>query len=193
MRSEVGGRSVDDMTDTKQIAFLVASEGVEEVELTSPWQAVERAGFTPKLLSTESGEVQAFNHLDKSGTYPIDATVAGESLDDYAALVLPGGVANPDALRTDIRAVEFVRDFVVSQKPVAVICHAPWMLVEAGVLRGRTVTGYDSVRTDLRNAGAEVVDEPVVVDGNLITSRNPGDLDAFNAAILRALGAGDAA
>lgn len=189
MRRRRRAPSVDDMTDTNRIAFLVATEGVEEVELTSPWQAVEQAGFTPRLLSTESGEVQAFNHLDRAGTHPVDATVAGESIDDYAALVLPGGVANPDALRTDASAVAFVRDFVASGKPVAVICHAPWMLVEADVLRGRTVTGYDSVRTDLRNAGAEVVDESVVVDGNLITSRNPGDLEAFNEAIVRALGA----
>ncbi|MDO5499855.1 MAG: type 1 glutamine amidotransferase domain-containing protein [Propionibacteriaceae bacterium] len=172
---------------TKQVAFLVAAEGIEEVELTSPWTAVKDAGWTPKLLSPESGEVQAFNHLDKSNTYPVDATVAAETPDDYAALVLPGGVANPDALRQDADAVRFVQQMMETGKPVAAICHAPWVLAEADVVRGRTVTSYPSVRTDLRNAGAEVVDEKVVVDRNLITSRNPDDLEAFNAALLEAL------
>lgn len=174
-------------TETKKIAFLVAHEGIEEVELTSPWQAVTDAGFTPQLISPESGEVQAFNHLDKSNTYPVDATVSDASVDDYAALVLPGGVANPDALRGDAGAVGFVRAFMASDKPVAAICHAPWVLAEADVIRDRTLTSYPSIRTDLTNAGAKVVDEEVVVDGNLITSRNPDDLDAFNGAILEAL------
>ena len=170
-----------------RIAFLVAAEGIEEIELTSPWEALKDAGYAPELLSPESGEVQAFEHLDKSNTYPVDVEVAKADAADYAALVLPGGVANPDALRTDADAVAFVAAMVASGKPVAAICHAPWVLAEADVLRGRTVTSYDSIRTDLRNAGAEVVDREVVVDGNLITSRNPGDLDAFNAAILDAL------
>jgi len=174
-------------TDSKNIAFLVASEGTEEVELTSPWQAVKDAGFTPVLLSPEDGEIQAFNHRDKSNTYPVDKKVGDASVDDYAALVLPGGVANPDALRTDETAVAFVRAFVSSGKTVAAICHAPWVLAEADVLRDRTVTAYHSIRTDLSNAGAKVVDEEVVVDGNLITSRNPDDLDAFNAKILEAV------
>lgn len=182
------------MTDsTKQVAFLVAHEGIEEIELTSPWDAVKDAGWTPRLLSPQPGEVQAFNHLDKSNTYPVDAEVRQESVDDYAALVLPGGVANPDALRLDADALRFVREMMQVGKPIAAICHAPWVLAEADVLRGRTVTGYVSVRTDLRNAGAEVVDEKVVVDGNLITSRNPDDLEAFNGALLEALHHGSAA
>ncbi|MGJ3510002.1 type 1 glutamine amidotransferase domain-containing protein [Enemella sp. A6] len=181
------------MNDSQQVAFLVAHEGIEEIELTDPWEAVRDAGYTPRLLSPKAGEVQAYNHLDKSNTYPVDAEVGGASVDDYAALVLPGGVANPDALRTDADAVRFIADFVASGKPVAAICHAPWVLAEAEVLRGRTVTAYPSVRTDLRNAGAEVVDERVVVDGNLITSRNPDDLPAFNGALLEALNHGSAA
>lgn len=180
------------MTNQKRVAFLVATEGIEEIELTSPWQAVQEAGFTPELLSTDSGEVQAFNHLDKAGTYPVDHEVAGTSPDDYAALVLPGGVANPDALRTDKDAVAFVAAMMKIGKPVAAICHGPWVLAEADVLKGRTVTSYPSIRTDLRNAGAEVVDERVVVDGNLITSRNPDDLEAFNGAVLEALNHGSA-
>lgn len=174
-------------SDTKQIAFLVAAEGIEEIELTSPWKAVEEAGYSPKLLSPETGEVQAFEHLSPANTFPVDATVAGASVDDYAALVLPGGVANPDALRQDEAAVAFVRAFVESGKPVAAICHAPWVLVEADVVRDRDVTSYPSVRTDLANAGARVLDNPVVVDGNLITSRTPDDLDAFNESILDSL------
>lgn len=173
--------------DTKTVAFLVATDGIEEIELTSPWQALEEAGFTPRLLSTASGEVQARNHLEKSATYPVDAVVSQESIEDYAALVLPGGVANPDELRTDDAAVKFIADMVAASKPVAAICHAPWVLAEAEVLQGRRVTAYPSVRTDLAHAGAEVLDEEVVIDGNLITSRNPGDLEAFNAAIRRAL------
>lgn len=177
-------------TDTKKVAFLVAAEGIEEVELTSPWKAVEDAGFTPTLVSPASGEVQAFNHLDKSNTYPVDIEVSATSIDDYDALVLPGGVANPDLLRTDAGAVQFVKDFVLSGKPVAAICHGPWVLAEADVISGRRVTAYPSIRTDLRNAGADVVDERVVTDGNLITSRNPDDLDAFNGAVLEALNHG---
>lgn len=184
--------SNDTQQNVKKVAFLVATEGIEEIELTSPWAAVEEAGFTPTLLSTDSGEVQAFNHLDKSGTYPVDAEVQSASPDEYAAVVLPGGVANPDALRTNAEAVSFVSRMLKGGKPVAAICHAPWILAEADVLKGRTVTGYPSIRTDLRNAGAEVVDERVVVDGNLITSRNPGDLEAFNSAIVEALNHGAA-
>ncbi len=180
-------------TATKTVAFLVAPEGIEEVELTSPWKAVEDAGHRPVLLSTESGEVQAFNHLDRAGRFAVDRTVAASSIDELDALVLPGGVANPDALRQDDDAVAFVRDMVASGKPVAAICHAPWMLAEADVIRGRSVTSYPSVRTDLANAGAKWVDEKVVVDGNLITSRTPEDLDAFNGALLDALAHGSAA
>jgi protease I len=176
--------------DTR-VAFLTANEGVEEVELTKPWQAVKDAGATPVLLSVDKGTVQAFNHLDKGDEFDVDVPVAEASVDDYAALVLPGGVANPDNLRTHEEAVDFVRTFVESGKPVAAICHAPWTLAEADVLGGRTVTSWPSLQTDLRNAGATWVDEQVVVDragaGPLITSRKPDDLDAFNAALLERL------
>ena len=173
---------------TKRIAFLTASEGIEAVELTEPWDAVTGAGHTAELLSPESGEVQLFNHLDKAETRPVDKTVGDASVDDYDALVLPGGVANPDALRMDEGAVSFIKAFVASGKPVAAICHAPWTLVEAGVLSGKRVTSWPSLQTDIRNAGGDWVDEEVVEDGNLITSRNPDDLPAFNKAVLAALG-----
>ncbi|MBA2738491.1 MAG: type 1 glutamine amidotransferase [Nocardioidaceae bacterium] len=163
----------------KTVAFAVATEGIEQVELTKPWQAVEQAGGTPRLLSTEAGTVQGFNHLDKADTFSVDATFADVSAEDYDALVLPGGVANPDALRTDEAAVNFIATFTTSGKPVAAICHAPWTLIEADVVRGRTMTSWPSLQTDLRNAGATWVDQEVVVDGNLITSRNPDDLPAF--------------
>lgn len=170
-----------------KIAFLTASEGIEKVELTEPWKAVTDAGFTAELLSLESGEVQLFNHLDKADTQKVDIEVSKANVDDYAALVLPGGVANPDALRLDEDAVTFVKNFVASGKPVAAICHAPWVLVEADVVRGKRLASFPSLQTDIRNAGGEWVDETVVVDGNLITSRNPDDLPAFNKAILDAV------
>jgi deglycase len=163
----------------RTVAFLVASEGIEQVELTGPWQAVEQAGGTPRLLSPESGSVQAFNHLDKADTFEVDQTVADADPASYDALVLPGGVANPDALRTDKGAVDFIRAFVESGKPVAAICHAPWSLIEADVVRGRTLTSWPSLQTDIRNAGGTWVDEEVVVDGNLVTSRKPDDIPAF--------------
>ncbi|MGZ4601242.1 MAG: type 1 glutamine amidotransferase domain-containing protein [Oryzihumus sp.] len=172
----------------KTIAFLVAGEGIEQVELTHPWEAAAAAGATTVLLSPKGGSVQAFNHLDKADTFPVDRQVGEASVADYDALVLPGGVANPDALRLDRDAVGFVRHFVDSGKPVAAICHAPWTLVEAGVLGGRTLTSWPSLRTDITNAGGTWVDQEVVVDGNLITSRNPDDLKAFSAALLDALG-----
>jgi protease I len=168
----------------KTIAFLVASEGIEQVELTEPWAAVENAGGTPRLLSTDSGEVQAFHHLDKADTFPVDTVVADADPTSYDGLVLPGGVANPDALRTDEDAVAFVRDFVEADRPVAAICHAPWTLAEADVVRGKRMTSWPSLQTDLRNAGADWVDEEVVVDGNLVTSRKPDDLPAFNEAMV---------
>ena len=170
----------------KTIAFLVAPEGIEQVELTDPWSAVEKAGATPRLLSTEDGKVQAFNHLDAADTFDVDQVVGDASVDEYDALVLPGGVANPDALRMDEDAVSFVRDFVGSGKPVAAICHAPWTLAEADVVRDRRLTSWPSLKTDLRNAGATWVDEELVVDGNLITSRNPDDLPAFCDALVSA-------
>ncbi|MBA2730724.1 MAG: type 1 glutamine amidotransferase [Euzebyaceae bacterium] len=168
----------------KTVAFLVAPEGVEQIELTEPWEAVKQAGGMPQLISTDAGEIQAFNHLDKGDTFPVDRTVSEASPDDFAALVLPGGVANPDFLRSDRDAVAFTKSFFEQNKPVAAICHAPWTLVEADVLRGRTVTSWPSLQTDIRNAGATWVDEEVVTDRNLITSRKPDDLKAFNAALV---------
>ncbi len=172
---------------SKRIAFLTASEGIEEVELTGPWRAVVDAGHTAELLSLDEGEVQLFNHLDKSSTQRVDRRVRDVVVADYDALVLPGGVANPDALRADADAVAFIRDFVDSGKPVAAICHAPWTLVEADRVQGRRVTSWPSLQTDIRNAGGEWVDEEVAVDGNLITSRNPDDIPAFSRTLLLAL------
>ena len=172
------------MTDTKNVAFLVAGEGIEQVELVDPWKAVTDAGHRAVLLSPESGSVQLYEHLDKADTQVVDAEVASAAVDDYDALVLPGGVANPDALRLDRDAVAFVRAFADSGKPLAAVCHAPWTLAEADVVRGRRMTSWPSLQTDLRNAGAEWVDEEVVVDGNLVTSRNPDDLPAFCATVV---------
>jgi protease I len=171
----------------KRIGFVVANEGIEQIELTGPWDAITEAGGQPQLIAPEGGSVQAMNHLDKADTFPVDVTFADVRPGDYDAIVLPGGVANPDRLRTDPEAVEWVRAFVESGRPTAVICHAPWTLVEAGVVRGRTVTSWPSLQTDIRNAGATWVDQEVVVDGNLITSRKPDDLDAFCAALVKAV------
>lgn len=167
-----------------RVAFLVAPEGVEQVELTEPWQAVQNAGATPELLSVRRGQVQAFHHLDKADTFAVQKVVTDVSADDYAGLVLPGGVANPDALRQAREAVRFVVDFFERDKPVAAICHAAWLLVEANVVRGRSLTSYPSLTTDLRNAGANWTDAEVVVDRNLITSRGPKDLPAFCAQVV---------
>ena len=172
----------------KTIAFLVAPEGIEQVELTAPWKAVQDAGGTPTLVSTDSGTVQAFNHLDKADTFDVDVTVDEADPAQYDGLVLPGGVANPDFLRTQPTAVAFVKSFFDAGKPVASICHAAWTLIEADVVRGRTVTSWPSLKTDLRNAGATWVDEEVVVseDGPnvLVTSRKPDDLKAFTSEIV---------
>jgi len=172
----------------KTIAFLVAPEGIEQVELTEPWKAVQEAGGTPRLVSTKDGEVQAFNHLDKGDTFPVDAVVGQTDPASYDALVLPGGVANPDFLRMQPDAVRFAKAFFEAGRPVAAICHAAWTLVEAGVLEGRTLTSWPSLQTDIRNAGGHWVDEEVHVDtaGNnvLISSRNPDDLPAFGKAIV---------
>jgi protease I len=171
--------------DGKKVAFLVAPEGVEQVELTEPWAAVEKGGGQPVLLvgGGDENKVQAFNHLDKGDTFDVDLPVSRAGVEDYDALVLPGGVANPDFLRQDDQAVAFVKGFIEAGKPVAAICHAPWTLAEADVVRGRRLTSWPSLQTDLRNAGAEWVDEEVVVDregpGPLITSRKPDDLPAF--------------
>jgi protease I len=167
----------------KKIAF-VATDGVEQVELTEPWHAVEAAGATPVLVSMKPGTVQGFNHLDKADTFTVDVVAKNANFDDYAAVVLPGGVANPDALRTDAATVEFIGSFARGGKPVAVICHGPWTLVEADVVRGRTLTSWPSLQTDLRNAGATWRDEQVVVckggPGVIVSSRKPDDLPAFN-------------
>jgi protease I len=173
----------DDLNQ-KKIAFLVAQEGVEEVELTEPWKAVEQAGATPELIAPQDGEVQAFQHLDKSSTFPVDKTLAEAQPGDYAGVVLPGGVANPDQLRTEERAVEFLQKAFAEGKPVGVICHGPWTLVEADLVRDRTITSWPSLQTDIRNAGGNWVDEEVVVDEGLVSSRKPDDLPAFCAKIV---------
>jgi protease I len=174
----------------KRIAFLVANEGIEQVELTEPWKAVEEAGGRPELISIEPGQVQAFNHLDKGDKFDVDKTVDEADESDYDGLVLPGGVANPDVLRTNESAVSFTRSFFESGKPVGAICHGPWTLVEADVLQGRTVTSWPSIKTDIRNAGGTWVDEEVHVDNGLVTSRKPDDLPAFNAKIVEEFGEG---
>ena len=167
----------------KKIAFI-ATQGVEEVELTEPWKAIEQAGGQPELISVESGEVQAWQHFDKGGSFKVDKTIEEADVDDYDGLVLPGGVANPDQLRTDENVVAFIREFVASGKPIGVICHGPWTLIEAGVVKGRTITSWPSLQTDLRYAGANWVDQEVVVDAGLVSSRKPDDLPAFTAKIV---------
>ena len=172
----------------KTIAFLVAPEGVEQIELTEPWKAVEEAGGQPKLISTNSGQVQAFNHLDQADTFPVDDTAKNIQAANYDAMVLPGGVANPDYLRTVPTAVALVKAFVEDGKPLGVICHGPWTLIEADVVSGRTITSWPSLKTDLLNAGAHWVDEEVVVcdsgPNTMVSSRKPDDLKAFTAAIV---------
>ncbi|WP_128801495.1 MULTISPECIES: type 1 glutamine amidotransferase domain-containing protein [unclassified Streptomyces] len=166
-----------------RIAFLTAPEGVEQVELTEPWRAVQDAGHEPVLVSTKSGEIQAFDHLDKADTFPVDEVVGEASASSFGGLVLPGGVANPDFLRMDDKAVSFVREFFDGGRPVAAICHAPWTLVEADVVRGRVLTSWPSLRTDIKNAGGTWVDEQVKIcdhgSNKLVTSRKPDDLKAF--------------
>jgi protease I len=167
----------------RRIAFMTANEGVEQVELTEPWAAVERAGGEPVLIAPEAGEVQAFNHLDRGGTFEATVATAEARVEEYDGLVLPGGVANPDQLRTDAAAVAFARSFFDTGRPVAVICHGPWTLVEADRVRDRTMTSWPSVRTDIVNAGGNWVDEVVVVckqgPNVLVSSRKPDDLPAF--------------
>ena len=175
----------------KKIAFLVAQEGVEEVELTGPWKAVEEAGGEPVLIAPQEGEVQTFNHLDRSGTYDVDVTLGEARSEDYDGVVLPGGVANPDQLRTEPEAISFLREHFSAGKPAGVICHGPWTLVEADLVRGRRLTSWPSLRTDIRNAGGEWVDEQVVVDQGLVSSRKPDDLPAFNAKIVEEFAEGE--
>lgn len=168
----------------RRIAFL-ATDGVEQVELTAPWEVVHQAGGTPELVSLREGQIQGFNHLDKADRFQVDLIVSEIDTDHFDALVLPGGVANPDELRTDEDAVAFVRGFFDDGKPVAAICHAPWTLIEAGVTRGRTLTSWPSLQTDLVNSGATWVDEEVKVDRGLTTSRKPDDLPAFCEMLVR--------
>jgi protease I len=167
----------------KRVAIL-ATDMFEQVELVEPRKAVEQAGAEVELVSLETGEIQGFDHYDQADTFPVDRAVADVSADDYDALLLPGGVGNPDTLRMDEDAVRFVRSFFEQGKPVAAICHAPWLLVEADVVRGRNVTSFWSIRTDVRNAGGNWSDEEVVVDDGLVTSRSPDDLPAFNAKVV---------
>jgi protease I len=170
--------------DGKRIAFLMANEGVEQVEYFEPRKAVEEAGAEIDVIATESGQVQGFEHLDKSESWDVDRTTKEAKADDYDGVVLPGGVANPDNLRTDKDAVRFLREFFAAGKPVGAICHAPWMLIEADVVDGRKVTSFPSLQTDIRNAGGNWVDEEVVVDSGLVTSRKPDDIPAFNSKIV---------
>jgi protease I len=173
----------------KKIAFL-ATDGVEQVEYTEPRKAVEQAGAEVHLVSLQPGDIQGFNHLDKGDRFPVDKAVADAQADAYDALVLPGGVANPDAMRMDPNAVQFVRSFFDAGKPVAAICHAPWMLVEADVVRGRTLTSWPSLQTDIRNAGGTWVDEQVHTDQGLVTSRKPADIPAFSAKAIEEIAEG---
>jgi protease I len=173
----------------RRIAFL-ATDGVEQSELSEPWKALREAGAETELISLESGEIQGFQHLDKADTFPVDRTLDEARPADYDGLVVPGGVANPDRLRMDERAVRFVGEFFATGKPAGVICHGPWMLVEADVVRGRQVTSWPSLQTDIRNAGGDWVDREVVVDRGLVTSRKPDDLPAFCAKLVEELAEG---
>src|SRR4051794_19443980 len=182
---------MSDDLNGKKIAILTANEGVEQIEYYEPRKALEGAGATVELIAPEKGEVQLFEHLDKADTVEADRATSDVSADDYDGLMLPGGVANPDNLRTDEAAVKFVQDFVNAGKPIAAICHAPWTLVEADAVKGRKLTSFPSIQTDIRNAGGEWVDEEVVVDQGLVTSRKPDDLPAFNAKMVEEFAEGE--
>jgi protease I len=167
-----------DKLSSKRIAFL-ATDGVEQIELTKPWEEIKGAGAEVELISIKSGEIQGVNHMEKGDTFEVDKLVSDVNAGDYDGLVLPGGVANPDFLRGNDDAVKFTRSFFDQHKPIAAICHGPWTLVEAGIVEGRTLTSWPTLQTDIRNAGGKWVDEEVHVDRGLITSRKPDDLDAF--------------
>jgi protease I len=173
----------------KKVAFLL-TDGVEQIELTSPWQAVKDAGGEPTLVAPGSGRLQGYKGTDKGDTFNVDITLAEANASDFDALVLPGGVVNADHLRVDKAAQNFARSFFEQHKPVASICHGPWLLIDAGVIRGRNVTSYHTLQTDLKNAGANWSDEEVVVDQGLVTSRHPGDLDAFNGKLVEEISEG---
>ncbi|MET3369706.1 MULTISPECIES: type 1 glutamine amidotransferase domain-containing protein [Paenarthrobacter] len=173
----------------KKVAFLL-TDGVEQVELTSPWQAVKDAGGEPTLVAPSKGKLQGFNGVEKGDTFDVDLAVADANASDFDALVLPGGVVNADHLRVDKDAQNFTRAFFEQHKPVASICHGPWILIEAGVIKGRNVTSYHTLQTDLKNAGANWTDEEVVVDQGLVTSRNPDDLPAFNSKVVEEISEG---
>ena len=173
----------------KKVAILVA-DGFEQAELTEPKQALDEAGAQTHIVSPNSNTVQGWQHYDKGDNFPVNVTLDSASADDYDALLLPGGVANPDQLRMNEKAVQFIQAFFTAGKPVAAICHAPWTLIEADVVKGRAVTSWPSLKTDLKNAGAQWVDQEVVVDNGLITSRRPSDIPAFNRAIVEAFAAG---
>ena len=179
-----------DELNGKKVAFI-ATDGVEEAELVEPRKAVEAAGATVELLSLEEGEIQAMeSDINKAETYAVDKLVSDASVDDYDGLVIPGGTVNADSLRADQDVVKFVQDFSKTGKPVGVICHGPWVLVEADLVKGRTLTSFPSLQTDIRNAGGEWVDEEVVVDEGLVTSRNPDDLPAFCAKVVEEIAEG---
>ena len=173
----------------RKVAVL-ATDGFEQVELTSPVQALKAAGAQVSIVSLAAGEIQGFHHFDKADRFPVDLVVAKACASAFDGLLLPGGLGNPDALRADPAAVAFVRQFFEQHKPVAAICHGPWLLAEADVLKGRRVTSYPSIKTDLINAGAEWTDEECVVDQGLVTSRSPKDLEAFNAKLIEELAEG---
>jgi protease I len=181
---------MDKRIDGKRVAFLVANEGIEQVELTEPWQAVQEAGGQPELIAPRSGQAQAVRHGEKADAFRVDRVVAEADPSEYDALVLPGGVANPDKLRMDRDAVAFTKAFFEAGKPVAAICHGPWTLVEADVVRGRTLTSWPSLQTDIRNAGGTWVDEEVHTDRGLVSSRKPDDLPAFCAKLLEEIAEG---
>lgn len=185
----MGGATLENLNG-KRVAILVA-DGFEQIEMTSPREALVAAGAETHLISPNDGRVQGWNHFDKGETFTVDVPLSKARADAYDALLLPGGVANPDQLRANEEAVAFVRDFFIQHKPVAAICHGSWTLINAGVVEGRRVTSYPSIRKDLENAGAEWVDEEVVVDNGLVTSRSPQDLPAFNAKLLEEVAEGE--